>query len=352
MQDFTDLSSKSIKDIDLEEIKALIQNANFSFDDFANFLMKAIGNEDLEVVKFLTKLKFNINFEVIHGDGTPLNYAVAKENISIVVELIKVGADPNYVLRWDENDMPLYIAASVGNLDLVKLLIRAGADVNHVWLGNYALEAATVAGHEEVYKYLYPLTNDDLREDTKEYLLLAIREKHIEKSSDPNIVELNTAIFNDNLCEFESILARGVNINAYDSSGDTPLIKASLKANPIIVRQLLAAGANPNAKNYDNETPLMRVVGEFPYRVEVCRELIQAGADLNTQDNDGKTALINAANIGSSSCVKLLLDMGAIKSIKDNDGKIAFDYASLHSQEDYFWAANVDYQTVINLLEQ
>jgi uncharacterized protein len=338
--------------MDLEEIKALVQNVNFSRADFVNLLMESIGSENLEAVRFLIKVDSNINFEVIFGDGTPLNYAVLKENIPIVLELIEAGADPNYELRWDENYMPLYVAASIGNLDIVKLLIQAGADVNCVYYGNYALSVAAISGHKEVYEYLYPLTNDELREGTKEDLLLAIRAKYIEELADPDIIRLNEAIYDNDLFTFRKIIDSEVNINAHDSYGNTPLIEACSKANPIIIRELLNADSNPNIRNYDNETPLMRVVGEFPYRLEVCRELVQAGADINAQDNDGKTALMNAANNGSASSVKLLLDMGAHKSIQDNDGKTALDYAYLHAHEDYSCATNVDYPAVIDTLEQ
>jgi uncharacterized protein len=338
--------------MDLEEIKALVQNVNFSRADFVDLLMESIGSENLEAVRFLIKVDSNINFEVIYGDGTPLSYAVLKENIPIVLELIEAGADPNYELRWDENYMPLYVAASIGNLDIVKLLIQAGADVNCVYYGNYALSVAAISGHKEVYEYLYPLTNDELREGTEEDLLLAIRAKYIEELADPDIIILNKAIYDDDLFIFRKIIDSEVNINAHDSYGNTPLIEACIKANPIIVRELLNAGANPNIRNYDNETPLMRVVGESPYRLEVCRELVQAGTDINAQDNDGRTALMNAANIGSPSSVKLLLDMGASRSIQDNDGKIALDYAYLHSHKDYSWVTNRDYPAVIDTLEQ
>jgi ankyrin repeat protein len=338
--------------MDLEEIKALVKKVNFSRADFINFLMESIGSENLEAVRFLIKVDSNINFEVIYGDGTPLSYAVLKENIPIVLELIEAGADPNYELRWDENYMPLYLAASTGNLDIVKLLIQAGADVNCVWYGNYALSVAAMSGHEDVYQYLYPLTNDELHEGIEEELSLGLRVKCIEELADPEIIRLNQAIYGEDLYTFRKIINGEVNINAHDSYGNTPLIEACIKANPIIIRELLNADANPNTRNYDNETPLMRVVGEVSYRLEVCRELVQAGADINAQDNDGRTALMNAANNGSASSVKLLLDMGAHKSIQDNDGKTALDYAYLHAHEDYSWATNVDYPAVIDNLEQ
>jgi ankyrin repeat protein len=304
-----------------------------------------------------------------------------------VTELIEAGADPNYSLKWDENFMPLYTAASVGNLDIIKLLTKAGADVNCVHHGNYALEVAAMSGHDEVYKYLYPLTAYELREGKEEDLMLAKRGKHIEELADPEVVELNRVIFGNDLAIFEKIVGSVANINSHDSYGNTPLIEACTMANSIMVRKLLALGANPNTKNYDNETPLMRVVSarKISDCTEICRELIQAGADIDAQDNDGKTALMNACNMGCSGCIELLLDSGAdinaqdndgktalmnacnvgcsdcvklllnsvaIKSIQDNDGRVALDYAFAHSQLDYSWADNVDYSAVINLLEE
>jgi uncharacterized protein len=338
---------------DLNRLTNLIRNKTLDNKSISRALVIASRAGSIPVAQILIESGADINYCYGALGGTPLTEAVEKGHIDIVKILLKVGADTS-IPKYGEISHPLAVAAYEGNLEMVKLLVESGADVNQIHKENKvsAIDAAAGYGHEEVYKYLYPLTNNELREGTEEFLLLAIREKYIEELADPDIIKLNKVISENELCEVETIINSEININAHDSFGNTPLIEACVKTNPIIVKKLLAAGANPNIKNYDNETPLMRVVGEFPYRVEVCRKLIQAGADINAQDNDGKTALMNAANIGSRSCVKLLLDMGAIKTIQDNDGRIALDYASSHSQEDYFWAVNVDYPTVINLLEQ
>jgi uncharacterized protein len=335
---------------DLTRLTDLIKNKTLDNKIISQALVIAARIGSVSVAQMLIDSGADANYD--YG-GTAMTEAVDEGHIKIVEVLLKAGADTSEP-EYGEISHPLALAAYNGNLEIVKLLVKFGANVNQVHKGTgiSAISAAAGYGHEEVFNYLSPLSDPKLRDEATEILHCGILERKIEAAADPDIIKINKAIFNDDSYEIDKIIIRGVNINAHDSFGNTPLIEACRKSNPIIVQKLLAAGANPNTKNYDDETPLMRVVGEFPYRVEVCRELIQAGADINAQDNDGKTALMNAADIGSPSCVKLLLNMGASKSIQDNDGKIALDYASSHSQEDYSWAVNVDYTTVINLLNQ
>jgi ankyrin repeat protein len=97
---------------------------------------------------------------------------------------------------------------------------------------------------------------------------------------------------------------------------------------------------------------LMNAIGESAERNQMCLTLIQAGVDINAQNNDGQTALMMAANRGNFSSVKLLIEMGVNVNIQDAEGKIALDYARSHSQDDYFWASNVNYPAVVEILRQ
>ena len=60
---------------------------------------------------------------------------------------------------------------------------------------------------------------------------------------------------------------------------------------------------------------------------KLIKELIKFGADVNAQDEDGESPLMYAASYGmkdASSKSKLLLSLGADKSLKDKIGKTAY----------------------------
>lgn len=89
------------------------------------------------------------------------------------------------------------------------------------------------------------------------------------------------------------MIARGVNVNARDDSGQTPL--------------MLAATQNESTKLIDL--------------------LVHQGADIRARDKHGMTALMHAAAKGEMQNAELLLQLGIDPDIKDNSGKTVMDHA-------------------------
>lgn len=87
----------------------------------------------------------------------------------------------------------------------------------------------------------------------------------------------------------------------------------------------IAAGVDVNGVNSEQVSSLMYAV--LVGSTACIRLLINAGADLELADRDGETALIYAAKGGQVEAAKILLDHGAAIAPRDNTGNQARDWA-------------------------
>ena len=132
----------------------------------------------------------------------------------------------------------------------------------------------------------------------------------------------------------------GVNVNARDRSGGTPLHEAAFRKNLAAVRALLEAGADVNARTAQDDTPLHRVMArrnspgtlltiprdappqlrnadgpddlaEFDLDTAIVAALVRAGADLEARNHRGETPLGAAGRSGNAPLAGKLLELGA-----------------------------------------
>jgi ankyrin repeat protein len=120
--------------------------------------------------------------------------------------------------------------------------------------------------------------------------------------------ELAKAIRDGDLKAVRAQLDAGVDVNARDANGNTPLLLAAVYAGPDCVELLITKGADVDAKNKLGATPLVRAATNY----EKARLLIDAGANVQVKTLSGRTPLTLAARkCGNSKTVKLLLSGGA-----------------------------------------
>ena len=193
--------------------------------------------------------------------------------------LLDAGADPGFVIgpsarrpsggRYMNWGPPLCISAFRGDTEAVKFLLSRGADINGRNGDNMTpLSFAAGFGHLEILRFL---------------------------------------------------LAHGADPNIADSHGDSPLTM-SLRGlcqgeDPAVINQiadaLISGGVNINARNNDGASPLLLATKSMNW--ELAKKLIELGADVNIADNQGQTPLITARYLENVQMVQLLVQNGAKK---------------------------------------
>ena len=93
---------------------------------------------------------------------------------------------------------------------------------------------------------------------------------------------------------------------------------------------LLAAGINPNAPNQKGVTPIS--AASHKGDTDIIQMLVDAGASVNAMNSTGSTALIQASHFGHLNAVQLLLRHGGIADFTNSKGTTALMRAS---QEGY-----------------
>lgn len=189
-----------------------------------------------------------------YGSATPLSFAAAQGNTSLLSELVwGYGAD---VDRSDnERTTPLMLAAELGQEQAVALLLQAKANPSlYDYQGRQALMFAAMSGNASCIKRL---------------------------------------------------VQAGAAVDAVDSNNHTALIHALWADQPACMRALIEAGANIHTRDAQGRTPLMLAAEGHP---ECLRVLLEAGADLHARDNDEETAWEHAHFHQSHDCLQLLAE--------------------------------------------
>ena len=131
------------------------------------------------------------------------------------------------------------------------------------------------------------------------------------------------------------LLAKGARIGDRGSGGRTALHESAYHGDAASAALLLEHGADPNAVNEEGYTPLhSQATGRNP---EVVRLLLAKGAYVKARDKNGDTPLHTAAFVSDNGgAVKLLLEAGADVNAMNNRGLTPLDFATRDELNEQF----------------
>ncbi|KAI0436837.1 ankyrin repeat-containing domain protein [Xylaria telfairii] len=223
------------------------------------------------------------------GETTLLLMAIERRNADIVRMFLDAGADPNAVC--DVIDSPLNTAIRMGALNLIEILLEKGADatLNTQATGGpfHALSYCCGAGVAKIGSLKRKRGISDLG--------------RIEGSPLPTGIEIEaTAVpgtqVREKGCPFAKIanlLRSKAEVNIFDSTGTTPLIRAILCNNMSYAALLVKFKANPNQRDVVGMTAAHYAA--FWGSGRLMKKLIKAELDLRLPDRLNRNPLYWAA---------------------------------------------------------
>ena len=337
-------------------------------------LMMASRTGKPDAITVLLEGGADVNARESWGGTTALMWAVSEHHPAAVKVLIDHGADvkarSNFVPaangrgfegrtpaapRADQTVeefasgwlTPLMLAAREGDVESARLLLAAGANINAIaGDGKDALALAIFNGNYELATFLIDNKSNVNQADTQGFtpLFWAVDRRNMETA--PNFPWMVTA---DPLPLIKKLLDAGANPNALVNNTPrarmragsprivfaTALMRAAFSADLELVKLLLSYGADPRTISKDDETMVEAAAGlgfiqgyskgrSEAERLAVIRLFVELGADVNQADDYGITPLMVAGNMGDTTIIQYLVDVGADLGAYDlgkkNDG--------------------------------
>ncbi len=234
-------------------------------------------------------------FDVDHADAThtpPLIYAIMHERTEIIYTLLSYGANVN--IKNHKYETPLHTAVKMQLDEVLHLLMRYGARTDLLDQdGVSALDLAKACAYKEGIDILQKtpsMQHDDVPLFQASYRgdLLAIARSD---QSNDRLFQLNEdeqtllhpAVLSNNIKLVCYLLNKGLNIDAADKHGNTPLsLSVFFAGGEETVAYLIRRHATLDHQNNQRQSPLFTALqkGHLGY----IHQLLEAGADINTTD--------------------------------------------------------------------
>ncbi|KAG4098832.1 ankyrin repeat-containing domain protein [Neocallimastix lanati (nom. inval.)] len=344
-------------------------------------LIKAINQNNIDIVfsivDYCISNKIDLNINDVDGE-TPLTLSYKKNYYNIFRYLVEY-LDIN---RPDSNgNTVLYYAIGKNDVDTINEIISVGGDVNFINVkGDSTLDYALNTSNSSVVREL--IEKGDMMLNQKN-----------NQGQTPLITIINSNRFSD--YEKESItrllITFGANIHMTDKEGNTPLIYAIINTCPMVLRLLLKFGSNVYLKNRSGKNALdyaviakdfnitcflydfgydiyhiknMKInfetfsrfihdndIALFQLIININRKYKLFDLDINIRNHANGNTLLHEAVLSNNPMAAKLLKVNGVKTnIKNNNGKTAHDINyeknSFKNQE-----GNIDFNEIYYLFE-
>jgi hypothetical protein len=131
----------------------------------------------------------------------------------------------------------------------------------------------------------------------------------------------------------DGILEAGADPKAYDGEGLTPLMRAAIGGNLLVVENLLRHNCAVNAKSLPHGTSALYIAAAYG-QLEVIKLLLRHGAETDAVDHNNLSPLMAALAREHWDAAKLLIESGADVSRIDRYGATVMNYAEQHKAPD------------------
>ena len=290
---------------------------------FADPIHDAAKSGDLADVQAELDKGVDVNAKNING-WTSLHLAAINGHNEVAELLIFKGANVN--AQSEDKKTALHTAAYWGQKEVAELLIGKGADVNTKHDGGMTLlDFAVIYNQTEIADLL--------------------------RKYGGGHGTIHGAVSGGDIEAVGEFLDAGVDVDAKNDRGNTPLYAALLSMHKEVSELLVAKGADVNIKQENGETILHQVIdARLPtgfYPLEIAEWLISNGADLNAEYDHGVTPLFLAVQAWREEAVQLLIDNGADLNIISRFALWGFEDATPLD-----WAIEEDFDEIADLLRK
>lgn len=253
----------------------------------------AIRCDDRRTVVAMIEEGFDVDYHAF-GHQPPLIYAITRQRSSMVQTLLLYGANPDLGDR--EGNTPLHYAVKLSEPEIVLQLLQYGADAKRV--NNDDLAPTSIARRQKsktllsLFKEVRPVI--DVPPDTNRFALASKGNLHALVHTAPTMADLQQrdkqnrtllhhAVFGNNTKLLVWLLNKGLEIDASDLHGITPLIIASSHPKFLKTLQLLLS-RYPTLEHRTNNHSTALTIALRNGNPEGAILLIDHGANVLTYD--------------------------------------------------------------------
>ncbi|XP_063912691.1 ankyrin-3-like [Zophobas morio] len=322
-------------------IKLLIEkgiDVNIQDENGTTAIQFACKNCDYQITKMLLKCGSSVN-DVDKENSNALHYAAKAEceNEDIIELLIEKGINVNSQNK--NGTTALHLASENADFDIAQTLLESGASVNILDKDNNNALHYYVRSKKRRIRNLWKKSAQHC-----EGALLLAREQGMSESSlsllflkdhfiNVSKKKQKISLENGTVDIITLLVENGIDVNAKNKNGTTPLQLACKHTVYEKVEMLLTCGALTNLMDEENNNALHYASNSEYENQHIINLLIQKGVDVNAQNKYGTTALQLACKNGVYGNTEILLEYDASIKITDENNQSALHYA-LESEAD------------------